>query len=120
MFFIFQTFVYELKVLQKSYTTSDHVKKILRSLPSKCRPKVTTIQKAKDLNKLPLEEFMSSLKSHEVELEEDEPNKKSKSLALKSQENKTNYKALQAPEELEESDLEDQSKESENEDLSFI
>jgi hypothetical protein len=45
---------------------------------------VTTIQEAKDLNKLSLENLMSSLKSHEIELIGDEPAKKSKSIALTS------------------------------------
>lgn len=46
----FQTLVFGLKVLQKSYTTTNHVKKILNILPTKWRPKVTTIQEDKDLN----------------------------------------------------------------------
>ncbi|MCI34336.1 serine/threonine protein kinase SRPK1, partial [Trifolium medium] len=44
MFPRFQTLVFELQVLKKCYTTTDHVKKILRSLPPKWRPKVTAIQ----------------------------------------------------------------------------
>ncbi|MCI18691.1 aspartyl-tRNA synthetase [Trifolium medium] len=54
MFARFQTLVSRLQVLKKSYTTSDHVKKILRSLPSKWRPKVTAIQEVKDLMTLSL------------------------------------------------------------------
>jgi hypothetical protein len=51
------------------------VKKILRSLPAKWRPKVTAIQEAKDLDTLSLEGLISSLMSHEIELASDEPQK---------------------------------------------
>ena len=74
----FQTLVYVLQVLNKSYITPDHVKKILRSLPAKFRTKVTNIQKAKDLNKLSLKNLISSLKSREIKLIREEPLKKSK------------------------------------------
>jgi hypothetical protein len=43
MFSRFKVLVAGLQVLKKSYTTSDHVKKILRSLPAKWRPKVFII-----------------------------------------------------------------------------
>ena len=45
---------------------------------------MTTIEEARDLNKLGLEDLISSLKCHEIGLSEDEPGKKSKSIALKS------------------------------------
>jgi hypothetical protein len=38
LFLRFQTPVYVMQVLNKSYTTSDHVKKIMRSLPVRWRP----------------------------------------------------------------------------------
>jgi hypothetical protein len=38
MFSRFQTLVSGLQVLKKSYTSSNHVKRILRSLPAKWRP----------------------------------------------------------------------------------
>jgi len=53
MFSRFQTLVSNLRVLKKSYTTSDHVWKILNSLTDKWRPKVTTIEEAKDLEHKP-------------------------------------------------------------------
>lgn len=43
MFSRFQTRVFGLQVLNKSYTTSNHVKKILRSLPIRYRPKILDI-----------------------------------------------------------------------------
>lgn len=76
MFSRFQVMVFGLQVMNKSYTTFDHVKKILRSLPAKYRPKVTAIQEAKDLNKI-------SLQSHDMELIGDEPTKNFKFLSLR-------------------------------------
>ena len=49
MFSRFQTLVAGLKVLNKGYSTSDHVKKIIRSLPIKLRPMVTALKLSKDL-----------------------------------------------------------------------
>ncbi|AES98828.1 hypothetical protein MTR_5g073300 [Medicago truncatula] len=60
----FQTLVSSVQVLNKRYIVPDHVKKILRNLPARFRPKVTTIQN--------------------VYLSGNEPPKKSKSIALKS------------------------------------
>ena len=58
--------------------------KILRSLPARWRPKVTTIKEAKDLNTLSVEDLVSSLKDHEISLNEHERAKKSKYIALPS------------------------------------
>ncbi|XP_073220812.1 uncharacterized protein [Cicer arietinum] len=69
MFSRFQTLVSGLKILQKSYTTIDHVKKIL-SIPSNWGSKITSIQELKDLNSLKLEELRSSLRLHEIQAEE--------------------------------------------------
>lgn len=68
-----QNLVVGLKVLDKVYTTIDHVKKIIRSLPKKWRHMVTALKLSKDLNNISLEELISSLRSHEIDLEEDEP-----------------------------------------------
>src|ERR1044072_9920470 len=57
---------------------------------------VTALKMEKDLNKISLEELISSLRSHEIELQEDEPRRKAKSVALKS--NSRKAKALQAEE----------------------
>ena len=98
MFSRFQILVAGLKVLDKGYSTADHVKKIIRSLPKQWRPMVTALKLAKDLNKISLEELISSLRSHEIELEADEPQKQGKPLALKSNK-KSESKVLQAVEE---------------------
>jgi len=81
MYSIFQTLVSGLQILKKSYVASDRVSKILRSLPARWRPKIT---EAKDLNTLSVEDLVSSLKVHEMSLNEHEPSKKSKSIALPS------------------------------------
>jgi len=52
MYSRFQTLVYGLQILMKSYVASDHFSKILRSLPARWRPKLTAIEEAKDLNTL--------------------------------------------------------------------
>src|ERR1044072_6188446 len=78
MFSRFHMLVARLRVLDKGYSTADHVKKIIRSLPARWRPMVTALKMAKDLNKISLEELISSLRSHEIELQEDEPQRKIK------------------------------------------
>ncbi|GKA87085.1 hypothetical protein Tco_0808796 [Tanacetum coccineum] len=67
----------------------NHVRKFLRALPTKWRPKVTVIEEPKDLSTLPLDELIYNLKVYEVVLEkypEASKNKKEKynSLALKA------------------------------------
>jgi hypothetical protein len=84
MYSRFQTLVSGLQILKKSYVASDHISKILRSLPARWRPKVTAIEEAKDLNTLSVEDLVSSLKIHEISLNEHEPSNKSKSIALPS------------------------------------
>ena len=121
MFSRFQTLITGLKLLDKGYTTADHVKKIVRSLPKKWRPMVTTLKLSKDLNNINLEELASSLRSHEIELEEDEPQKKIKSVALKSiseRRKSDRNKAFQAEEE----DIDDSEKDDsdDEEELSLL
>ena len=61
--------------------------KILRSLPSKWHLKVTVIQEAKDLTKLPLEELIGSLMTYEINLakkQQEGEDKKKNSIALKA------------------------------------
>ena len=84
MYSRFQTLISELQILKKSYVASNHVSKILRSLPARWRPKVTAIEEAKDLNTLSVEDLVSSLKVHEMGLNEHDLSKKTKSIALPS------------------------------------
>ncbi len=87
MFTRFTDIVNGLKSLGKSYTNSDLVRKILRSLPRSWEAKVTAIQEARNLNKLPLEEFLGSLMTHKLTMKqhsEEESFHKKKAIALKS------------------------------------
>ncbi|GJY03744.1 zf-CCHC domain-containing protein [Tanacetum coccineum] len=86
---IFNTIITSLKALDESFSSRNHVRKFLRALPSKWRPKVTAIEESKDLSKLSLDELVGNLKVYEVVLEKDleiAKNKKQKykSLALKA------------------------------------
>ncbi|RVW73923.1 hypothetical protein CK203_056314 [Vitis vinifera] len=56
------------EALGKTNKESKKVMKILRSFPSKWHTKVTTIQEAKDLTNLPLEEFIGSFMTYEINL----------------------------------------------------
>nr|CAN63624.1 hypothetical protein VITISV_012388 [Vitis vinifera] len=57
----FTDIVNGLEALGKTYKEFEKLMKILRSLPSKWHTKVTTIQEAKDLTKLPMMELIGSL-----------------------------------------------------------
>jgi len=67
----FHTLVSRLQILKKSYVASNHVSKILRSLPARWRPKVTSIEEAKDLNTLSVKDLVSSLKDLDGDSDED-------------------------------------------------
>ncbi len=85
MFTRFTDIINGLKNLGKSYTNSELMRKILRSLPKTWEAKVTAIVEAKDLNTLALEELLGSLMTHELTMkqhEEDVPKKKT--IALKA------------------------------------
>lgn len=86
MFTRFTNIINSLKGLGKVYTTSENVRKILRSLPKTWEAKATAIQEAKDLSKLPLEELIGSLMTHEIIMKEhmEDESKKKKSIALKT------------------------------------
>ncbi|XP_050888947.1 uncharacterized protein LOC127094126 [Lathyrus oleraceus] len=84
-----QMLVTGLKVLDKGFSTVDRVKKIIRSLHKKWRLMVIALKLAKDINSTSLEELVSFLKSREIELEEDEFQKRGKSVSLKSKPAKT-------------------------------
>ncbi|XP_058722986.1 uncharacterized protein LOC131594802 [Vicia villosa] len=98
MFSRIQTLTAGLRVLDKGYTKADHVKKIIRSLPRRWGPMVTAFKISKNLNEVSLEELISTLRSHEIELDANEPQKKGKFIALKSK-NKSCANAFQAEEE---------------------
>ncbi|GJU25133.1 protein CHUP1, chloroplastic [Tanacetum coccineum] len=60
-----------LKSLDPDYSSKNHVRKFFRALPLKWRAKVTTIEEAKDLATLPLDELVGNLKVYEIILEND-------------------------------------------------
>ncbi|GJU62466.1 retrovirus-related pol polyprotein from transposon TNT 1-94 [Tanacetum coccineum] len=68
---LFNTIITSLKALDESFSSRNHVRKFLRALPSKWRPKVTAIEESKDLSKLSLDELVGNLKVYEVVLEKD-------------------------------------------------
>ena len=74
--------------LGKSHISIELVNKILRSLPKAYQSKVVAIWEVKDLSKLPLEEFIISLMTHEMMMrdhdKDEEEEKKKKIIALKS------------------------------------
>ncbi|GJT28800.1 zf-CCHC domain-containing protein [Tanacetum coccineum] len=85
----FNTIITSFKALDESFSSRNHVRKFLRALPSKWRPKVTAIEESKDLSKLSLEKLVGNLKVYEVILEKDleivkNKKEKYKSLELKA------------------------------------
>ncbi|GKE04586.1 hypothetical protein Tco_1396604 [Tanacetum coccineum] len=102
----FITIITSLKSLNESFSSRNHVRKFLRALPTKWRPKVLTIEESKDLSTQLLDELIGNLIVYEVVLEKDSEaskNKKEeyKSLALKA-------KKVSSDEEASSSDSEDE------------
>ncbi|GAV68272.1 zf-CCHC domain-containing protein/UBN2 domain-containing protein, partial [Cephalotus follicularis] len=58
-----------LQSLDKTYSNSELVRKILRCLPRSWLPKVTAIEEAKNLSILPLEDLLGSLMTHELTMQ---------------------------------------------------
>ncbi|GAV61536.1 zf-CCHC domain-containing protein/UBN2 domain-containing protein [Cephalotus follicularis] len=75
-----------LKNIGKNYPNQELVRKILRYLPKSWTPKVTTIEEAKDLSTLPLEQLLGSLMAHETTMKNHEcvETKKKKTIALRA------------------------------------
>ncbi|GAV92659.1 UBN2 domain-containing protein, partial [Cephalotus follicularis] len=86
MFTRFTTITNSLKNLGKSYPNQELVRKILRCLPKSWTPKVTTIEEAKDLTTLPLEQLLGCLMTHETTMKnhKSEETKKNNTVALRS------------------------------------
>ncbi|GKC35043.1 zf-CCHC domain-containing protein [Tanacetum coccineum] len=85
----FNAIVTSLKSLDPDYSSKNHVRKFLRSLPLKWRAKVTIIEEAKDLATLNHDELISNLKVYKMVLDNDGVGSKTtkekvKSLALKA------------------------------------
>ncbi|GAV69294.1 UBN2 domain-containing protein [Cephalotus follicularis] len=89
MFTRFTNIINALQALDKVYSNSEMVRKILTCLPRAWMPKVTVIEEAKDLNTLPLEDLLGSLMTHELSMlkkddDEEKEKMKKKVVALKS------------------------------------
>ena len=100
--------------LGESIAKSKIVRKILRSLPERFHAKITTIEEVKDIDQIPLTEFVGNLQTYEMGLCVVGKGENSRNLALKGIE-----------EEIDDSEVEDESKDEdedddEDEDLTFI
>ncbi|GJV05175.1 putative reverse transcriptase domain-containing protein [Tanacetum coccineum] len=85
----FNAIMTSFKSLDPDYSSKNHVRNFLRTLPLKWRAKVTAIEEAKDLATLPLDELIGNLKVNEMVLHNDDIasktiKEKTKSLAIKS------------------------------------
>ena len=82
----FTDIINKLKRLEKVYTNSELVRKILRSLSRTWEAKVTAIEEVKDLNKRLLEEVIGQLMTHELAMGQyiEEESRKKKIIILKS------------------------------------
>ncbi|GJX40159.1 hypothetical protein Tco_0255149 [Tanacetum coccineum] len=65
----FNTIITSLKALDESFFCKNYVRKFLRALHLKCRPKVTAIEESKDLSSLSLDELIGNLKVYEMVME---------------------------------------------------
>ncbi|GAV62883.1 zf-CCHC domain-containing protein/UBN2 domain-containing protein, partial [Cephalotus follicularis] len=80
-----------LQGLDKTYSNSEMVRKILRCLPISWMPKVTAIEEAKNLNVLALEDLLGSLMTHELSMQnkdDDEEKEKKKKKTFGGRPNK--------------------------------
>ncbi|GAV78058.1 DUF4219 domain-containing protein/UBN2 domain-containing protein [Cephalotus follicularis] len=85
----FTNIINALQPLDKTYSNSEMVRKVLRCLPKSWMPKVTAIEEAKNLTILPLEDLLGPLMTHELSMQkkdddEEKEKKKKKIDALKS------------------------------------
>ncbi|KAH9704714.1 hypothetical protein KPL70_011578 [Citrus sinensis] len=87
----FTNIVNTLGALGKTFSNSEEVKKIIRSLPKEWRPKRTPIEEAKDLNVLPIDDLIGSLISYEENLAVEKGHQeKKKNIALKASKRESN------------------------------
>ena len=65
------------------------VRKVLRFLPERFHAKITTIEKSKDIDKIPLTELVGNLQTYELGLTRIGKSSKGKSMALKAKSSDT-------------------------------
>ncbi|GKE52566.1 zf-CCHC domain-containing protein, partial [Tanacetum coccineum] len=84
----FNTIITSLKALDEGYSSEKYVRKFIRALHPKWRPKVKVIEESKDLTSLSLDELIGNLKVHKMIIKKDseivKAKVKRKSLALKA------------------------------------
>ncbi|KAH9696893.1 hypothetical protein KPL71_023375 [Citrus sinensis] len=101
MYTRFTDIVNTLGALGKTFSNSEKVKKIIRSLPKEWRPKRTAIEEAKNLNTLPLDDLIGSLISYEEDLAEEKGHEENKkSIALKASKYERDWESEPDDEEL--------------------
>ena len=64
-------------------------RKVLRSLPERFHAKITTIEKSKNIDKIPLKELVGNLQTYELGLTRIGKSSKSKSMALEAKSSDT-------------------------------
>ncbi|KAH9743401.1 hypothetical protein KPL70_003287 [Citrus sinensis] len=101
MYTRFTKIVNTLGALGKTFSNSEKVKKIIRSLPKEWRQKMTTIEEAKDLNVLPIDDLIGSLISYEEDLAVEKwHEEKKKNIALKASKRESDEESEMDDEEL--------------------
>ncbi|KAH9671200.1 hypothetical protein KPL70_017266 [Citrus sinensis] len=101
MYTRFTDIVNTLGALGKTFSNSEKVKKIIRSLPKEWRQKRTAIEEAKDLNILPIDDLIGSLISYEEDLAVEKGHEeKKKNIALKASKHESDEESEMDDEEL--------------------
>ncbi|KAH9754083.1 hypothetical protein KPL71_015319 [Citrus sinensis] len=101
MYTRFTDIVNTLGALGKTFSNSEKVKKIIRSLLKEWRPKRTAIEEAKDLNVLPIDDLIGSLISYEEDLAAEKGHEeKKKNIALKASKRESDEESEMDDEEL--------------------
>ncbi|GAV84162.1 UBN2 domain-containing protein [Cephalotus follicularis] len=83
MFTRFTNIINALQSLDKTFSNSELVRKILRCLPRSWMPKVTAIEEAKNLSILPLEDLLGSLMTYELTMQKGVKDEKKESTKKK-------------------------------------
>ena len=98
MYCRFNDFIKDLEVLKKEYSLGEKNKKILNILSKDWESKVTAIEEVKDLNSMPIESLINSLKFYELKLktkvQEEENAKAKRNIILKASQDEDDLVSL--------------------------